>query len=268
MDKEPFFSFSLADPNPNWARVGSFLSKFSRDAFNAETLVTDAEDSRYRQAMTEKVAATLRNPAADTVFMQWLTAGVYKGNKTKKVMGRLGELAKEAVEPALVSVLEDDFFDKLRERFQRTRDTSDETTGKEPIEDDTPEKEEESRGNSTSGAETTEEELEFYQAVRDICTAAGTKADEILCRDTINYFNVSYRTPTNWFIRFFGDAKKKNIVTRLSVDETKQLAPGFTVEQSPPAYGESRVYINSAAQIRALHDLVLRSVEVAQSGTG
>ncbi|MBU0756085.1 MAG: type I restriction enzyme HsdR N-terminal domain-containing protein, partial [Planctomycetes bacterium] len=49
MDQDPFFSFALDDPKTDWEKVAKFLSKFSRDSFNAETLVTDAENSRYRQ---------------------------------------------------------------------------------------------------------------------------------------------------------------------------------------------------------------------------
>jgi len=46
MDQDPFFSFSLSDEREDWKKVASFLQKFSREAFNAETLVIDAENSR------------------------------------------------------------------------------------------------------------------------------------------------------------------------------------------------------------------------------
>lgn len=267
MDSEPFFSFSLDDPNTDWGRVGAFLSKFSREVFNAETLVTDAENSRYRQAMTVKVAATLRDPRSDEAFIKWLTKDVYKGKKTSTVMKRLGNLAKEAIEPALISVLEDDFLDKLKERFQRIR----ETVGKEKK----PEAEEERETEEAEGVEddtirskveTIEEELEFYRIVQDICGSAGAQPDEILYRDTINYFNVSYIKPKKWFIRFFVTWKRKNVVTLVPVDEARQLAQEFDVEEAPAGFGVSRVYVENPAQMWALKDLVTRSLEISKSG--
>ena len=100
--------------------------------------------------------------------------------------------------------------------------------------------------------------MEFYQAVRDICTSAGINADDVMFKDTVNYFNVSYQRPTKWFIRFFGDAKRKNVVSPVPLEEAKQLAPNFEVEQAPPV-GVSRVYLDSGAQIRSLNELVVRS---------
>lgn len=118
MDSEPFFSFSLEDSQTDWAKVASFLSKFSRDVFNAETLVTDAENSRYRQAMVEKLVHVLRAPGKDDDFMKWLTADVYSGKRTANVMARMADIAKDAVEPALLRVMGDEFIEKLKERIR------------------------------------------------------------------------------------------------------------------------------------------------------
>jgi hypothetical protein len=266
MDSEPFFSFSLDDANTDWVRVGKFLTKFSREAFKAETLVTDAENSRYRQAMTEKIAAALRDPRSDDGFMKWLTGDVYKGKRTGGVMERLSELAKEAIEPAVVSVLEDDFLDKLKDRFQRIRDTGgEEKTPETDVETESAKTAEIEEGRPRPGIETTAEELEFYRIVRDICTSSGVDGDQILYRDTVNYFNVSYRKPTKWFIRFFGNGKRKYVATMVHVDEVRQLASGFEVEEAPSVFGASRVYIENPEQMWALKDLVQRSLEVSQS---
>ena len=36
-------------------QVAKFLTKFSRESFNAETLITEAENARYRQEMIDKL---------------------------------------------------------------------------------------------------------------------------------------------------------------------------------------------------------------------
>jgi hypothetical protein len=272
MDREPFFSFTLDDPNTDWSKVAKFLSKFSREAFNAETLVTDAENARYRQAMVDKLAKVMKSPADDEGFLRWLTGDIYKGKRTTGVMTRLTELAREAVEPALLRVISDDFLSRLRERIQQSRQTAEqpastavkastatppatttESTLAEPVEE-----------KQKATAETTAEELQVFEVIRDICAKAGTNPDEILSRDTVNYFNVSIRRPTKWFIRFFGASKRKCLVTWVPTDEARALATGFEVEDAPPVWGTSRIYIDGPAQLWAVKALILRSLELAQ----
>ncbi|MBI5487094.1 MAG: type I restriction enzyme HsdR N-terminal domain-containing protein [Deltaproteobacteria bacterium] len=272
MDREPFFTFSLDDPNADWTKVAKFLSKFSRDAFNAETLVTDAENSRYRQAMVDKLARVLKAPAEDEGFMKWLTEDVYKGLRTKAVMSRLGELAREAVEPALLRVIGEDFLAKLRERIQESRGQGDRQAADPapaavaPVAATSPAPNaEEPTEERQRVVETSAEEMQFFEVVRDICVKAGAKSEEILSRDTVNYFNVSIRRPTKWFLRFFATSKRRYIATWVPTEEARRLAPGFDVEDSPAVWGVSRVYIDGPAQLWAIKALVLRSLEVAQA---
>lgn len=113
--------------------------------------------------------------------------------------------------------------------------------------------------------DTTEEELEFFRIIRDICIKNGHVAEDILYRDTSNYFNVSFKRPTKWFARFFGNGKRKSISTWVPVEEAKTIASGFEVEASPAAFGTSRVYIESVPQLWALKALIARSLEVSLS---
>ncbi|MBI5500635.1 MAG: type I restriction enzyme HsdR N-terminal domain-containing protein [Deltaproteobacteria bacterium] len=272
MDREPFFTFSLDDPNADWTKVAKFLSKFSRDAFNAETLVTDAENSRYRQAMVEKLAKVLKAPAEDEGFLKWLTEDVYKGLRTKAVMSRLGEVAREAVEPALLRVIGEDFLSKLRERIQESRGPADRQAADPATAVSAPAaavqpapSPEEPMEERQRVIETSAEEMQFFDVVRDICVKAGTKAEEILSRDTVNYFNVSIRRPTKWFLRYFVTSKRRYIATWVPTTEARVLAPGFEVEDAPAVWGVSRVYLDGPAQLWAIKALVLRSLELAQA---
>jgi len=79
-------------------KLDGFLSKFSRECFNAETLVTDAENSNYRRAMVDKLAATLNNPADNEEFVKWLIASIYKGRRLNTVLARLKDLLRQAME--------------------------------------------------------------------------------------------------------------------------------------------------------------------------
>jgi predicted type IV restriction endonuclease len=272
MDPEPFFTFSLDDAKTDWAKVAKFLTKFSRGAFNAETLVTDAENSRYRQAMIEKLAAALKAPAEDEGFLKWLTEDIYKGKRTIGVMERLGEVAREAVEPTLLRVMGDDFLNKLKERIHRLNEGGDSASppaegqnvvkpeSEKPFE---PDPKAVSDERPKAAIETTTEELDFFRVVRDICAKSGYSPDEILYRDTANYFNVSFKRPTKWFVRLFANSRRKSIVTWVPLEEAKAAASGFEVEAAPAAFGTSRVYIDTVPQVWALKALITRSLDLS-----
>lgn len=269
MDKEPFFSFSLDDPKTDWSKVASFLSKFSRESFNAETLVTDAENARYRQAMIEKLSRALKMPGEDDSFLLWLTHEVYKGKRTQGVMARLQEIAKEAIEPALLHVIGDDFLDRLKERISRAKDGGQEphanlvsgTISEAVSSKDTAVEE----GATRRGIVTTQEELELFDLVRTICEKHGADPDKVLYRDTVNYFNVSYERPTKWFIRFFSGGRRKSIVTLVPMAEAASLVQGFELEEAPATFGVSRIYIDQIPQLWGLTGVILRSLELLQN---
>lgn len=267
MDKDPFFSFSLNDPKVDWDNVATFLSKFSREAFNAEDLLTDAENSRYRQAMIEKLVRVLQAPSEDVPFMKWLTNDIYKGKRTEAIMRRMGELAKGSVEPALLRVMGDEFVERLKERIRAAQQSEAETergaseapAGEEFYGGDN---ESPAEQDARSGIETTEEELRFYATVKEICVRAGYDADQILFRDTVYYCNVSFGKPTKWFVRFFANARRKNMSTLLSTERCRELAPGSEVEDSPGAFGVSRIYITDAEQLGTLEPVILQSLQL------
>lgn len=275
MDREPFFRFALDEPKTDWSKVAKFLTKFSRGAFNAETLVTDAENARYRQAMSERLAEALRSPKDDDGFVRWLSEGIYKGHRTKNAMERLGEIAKECVEPAVMQIIGDDFLNSLRKRIHTAKESTEESAVAEPIEEspklERPSKREEPQADEAtarrgSSVVTTEEELAFYELVRNICERSGADPEKVLYRDTVNYFNVSYERPTKWFLRFFGDSRRKSVVTLVPPEEAADLAHGFEVEAAPATFGVSRIYIEDIAQVWGLTGVVARSLAILRSG--
>lgn len=294
MDKQPFFAFALDDPKTDWEKVAQLLTKFSRESFNADTLVTEAENSRYRQEMIDKLARALKSPTEDVAFLKWLTADVYKGNKTASVMARLGDVARDSIEPTLLRVMSNDFIERLREGLQRTLDNDKDKAGASGIPKGSltvkageKSKEEVTPANLSAGTtaalkawetrkqreaasadlsvETPDEKQEFYRIVREICVKSGAAAESILSKDTVYYFNVSYNRPTFWFVRFFGDTKRKNITTLVPVEEATKLAKGFEIEQSPEAFGASRIYIDNVAQTWDLKLVLARSLEILQA---
>lgn len=273
MDKNPFFSFSFDDPKTDWVTVANFLTKFGRDTFNADTLITDAENSRYRQAMVEKLVTALNNPGDDKKFLDWVTADVYKGRRTTEVMERLAGIAKQAVEPVLTRMISDDFLNKLKERMLLHRETVDakerisvaprESSESSMVEDVADEK---NTGKKIYVVETTEQEIDFYKKIQEICVKGGDRAEDIIYKDTVNYFGVSFQKPSKWFVRFFGGSRRTNITTRVPVSEAKQINENYEIESAPPGFGVSRIYFDSPSQLWALEKLIRRSLEIVKTG--
>jgi predicted type IV restriction endonuclease len=263
MDKEPFFSFSLDDPKTDWAKVAKFLTKFSKEDFNAGTLATDAENSRYREAMIERLTKTLKSPSEDEEFMKWLTTDLYKGKRTQQVMARFGEIAKEATEPALLRIISADYMDKLKERIASVSGERGVSTKETPppssvesvvvdVETDKPK----------NVVVTTEEELDFFNTIQQLCVKNGINQDDILYKDTVHYFNVSYKKPSRWFVRFFGNGKKKFIQTWLTAEEAAPLVPHLEVASHQ---GRSKIFLPSTDHWKSLEALVLKSFEQMNS---
>ena len=294
MDKEPFFAFALNDPKTDWGKVAKFLTKFSRESFNAQTLITEAENARYRQEMIDKLAKALKSPKDDDAFMQWLTSDLYRGKRTAAVMARLGEVARDSIEPTLLKVMSDEFIERLREGLQRTLENdkdkasasippkggptskAGENSSAEPAAADLSSgtaaalkawetRRQREAASAAPSLEAPDEKQEFYRMVRDICVEAGAPADAILSKDTTYYFNISYNKPTFWFVRLFADSKRKNITTLVPVEEASSLAKRFEIEQAPEGLGASRVFINSLAEVRELKFLIARSLGILQT---
>ncbi len=260
MDAEPFFVLELDHEQTDWERAAKFLNKFSRDRFDAEALVTDAENSRYKQALSDKLKAALADPGADDRFLRWLTDGVYTGKRTAGVMERLGKVAKEAVEPALMAFMSDSFVEGLRSRIASAHVAT--TAEAESDADSMDAPDEDAEAADENGVVTTDEEIEFHRFAQAICERAGYDASNVLYRDTRSYFNVSYRKPTKWFLRLFAGDRRKTVFTRVAEEDVKRLSGDFTTKTTSWGCG---VEIDEVAQLWALQDLVVQSLQALEA---
>jgi hypothetical protein len=272
MDETPFFQFSLDDANLDFAGVAAFLEKFSRGQFSAVRLITEAEDSRYRQGMIRRLVDVLQDPGSDEAFVRWLSEGVYEGKRSRLTMERLTRVARSTIKPAILRVLGEDYLDDLRQQIldaekQDAARAKAETGGASGASGDGGVREGAAVPPPTPPApgvhETTDAELAFAEAVRQICSAAGVSTEHILHKDTTHYMNVSYRTPSRWFVRFF-DKKRAAITTLVPVEDARGLAGGFEVEAAPPVFGVSRVYVDGVEDLQRLRGLVLRSLDICR----
>lgn len=111
--------------------------------------------------------------------------------------------------------------------------------------------------------ETTAEELEAFEKIKSIVARSKTYQLEVKYKDVISYFGINVGKTTWWFLRFYLSPKKKNFVTRLSVNEARALASGFEVQEMSASMGDaaSRVVISSVNDLDNLSDLILKCYE-------
>jgi len=109
--------------------------------------------------------------------------------------------------------------------------------------------------------ETTEKELTFYELVKGMAERAGYDPATILARDTVNYFNISYKKPTKWFVRFFANSRRQTVSTLVSTDRCRELLPSFEVEDAPSSFGVSRIYVQSIEQVPNLEPVIIESLK-------
>lgn len=265
MDSTPFFSLSLDDPKLDYEGASEFLNKFSHGQFSADHLIDEAEDSNFRQLIIKKLISALRNPSSDESFVGWISEGIYPGRRTQNIMERFSRLTSEAIKPAILRVLGDDFLNDLRKQITGA---SDENLPTKEVANDEPESNENDadikHSSKKRGIITTEEEMEFFEKVKNVFLQSDVSQNDFHCKDTIHYFNVSYKFPTKWFVRYFGDSQRTAITTLVPTDEAKQLAEGFEIETAPSSFGVSRIYINNIEQVHELSQLIIRSLEICR----
>jgi predicted type IV restriction endonuclease len=115
-----------------------------------------------------------------------------------------------------------------------------------------------------SNVVTTEEELAAFSKIHSIVRSSSKFKLEIQQRDTASYFGINLGRTTWWFLRLYLSSTKKSFIARISADESRSLAPGFTIQEVPGVNGEtlSKVTINSVEEFDDLKALILRCYEL------
>ncbi|MCA9660087.1 MAG: hypothetical protein KC486_17210 [Myxococcales bacterium] len=249
LDPTPLFAFTLVGGEADHAAAAQVLTRFARDTFDPDALVTKAEDDALREALTARLVRALRAPAADPDFLRWISEGVYEGKRTRPVLERLGGLAEEAVTPAILAILSDDYIDHLHRRLRAANAAAAKSSILRPA-----------PPRASAG------EPEVVETIRQIAARGGADPKDIAFRDTTNYLGIGLGTPGRWFLRWFDGNRRRALTTLVPAAEAEGLVKGFKVEEAPQSFGVSRVHIDDPAQLWALEALIVRSLEICRRG--
>jgi hypothetical protein len=246
LDKKPFFEFNFeefTDPD-----IG-VLERFRREVFNAHALVSYAEDLVFLSALKAHFKELIRDPSDDFVRFAVVAAKLSDSRVTQRVVDRFRPLVKEAISAAILEMVGQSFAPQAPA----------------PAPEPAPEEPEAEGEVVRSRISTTEEELRAFQIVSEIASGHVPEPDKLKYQDTTAYFAVLYAKTTGWFVRLWvQDRERKAACFRLPVEQVRQLAPGFEVEEAPAGWGASRVYFQSVEDLAGMRDLLAAAVrEVA-----
>ena len=160
LDKEPFFTFNLADYKESQIET---LGEFCKDNFDLEKAYLNAGNLKYIKQFESVIESEYRNPSDDFVRYLLDKSGIYDGVKTSKVIEKHKKTTVEAFNLFMSKVMKTslDFSLALKQE---------EKVNKNEI-------------------VTTSEELEGYAIVKSLLRGV-TDITRVTYRDNSSYFNV------------------------------------------------------------------------------
>jgi hypothetical protein len=172
MDDKPFFVFNMLDFDPTQVDE---LKRFTKAAFNMDTILTTASDLKYTREIKMLLAAEFNSPSED--FVRLFTGQVYSRPKTAAVIEEFTEITKRAFRQFI--------NDRIEQRLKTALDK--ETTGPEmqPVTSD-------ETGEAISADEgivTTQEEIDGYLVVKAILREM-IDVKRVYMRDVRSYCNI------------------------------------------------------------------------------
>lgn len=166
MDEEPFLTLDLAQIDNHIARE---ISKLTKESFDIDSIVNAASDLKYLNKIKDIIEKQFEDP--DPKFCDFLTAQVYKGQKTAKVKAQFDQIIRKA----LKRFLNDKLNDRLQSAITPEQENDAASDRIEPVKDD--------------GIVTTDEELQGFMIVQAIM-AEVTDISRVCARDTKSYFGI------------------------------------------------------------------------------
>jgi hypothetical protein len=263
MDDEPFLIFNILNYEPKQVENLKF---FHRDNFDALVIKRYAEEMVYLTGMTQLVDSLLRSPSDE--FIRFLISQLGNIGSRYAIESRINSKVVEKFRPIVKKSIQGSLVELMTQSISKEMGQPSETLSPiqlmeeiEEIQDEVEQTLEDIK------VETTAEELEAFEKIKAIAARSDAYNLEVKYKDVISYFGLNVGKVTWWFLRLYLSPKKKNLVTRLPLDEVKKLSLGFEVQEMSASLGDatSRVIISSVSDLDILGDLILKCYETEAS---
>ena len=247
MDAEPFLSFNIL--NYTTKDIDN-LKFFHRDNFDPTAITIHAEDIVYTESITKLVSDLLRNPSEEFISLLLRAAKPTDSKITSKLIEKFKPIVKKSIQNSLLDLM----TRSLSQEIQAEPEVYSTETLLDP--------QSESIDTSESKIITTPEELEAFTKIQSFCKS------EIKYKDTASYFSIHLGNSTWWFARLYFSSKKKSIIVRLPIDETKAFVnANMEVQDCSGHVGSTatRVFISSIDDLDHLASLIQKACETETS---
>ena len=255
MSQSPFFEFDITSFTE---REVDTVRLFTKDAYDANTMHTAAEDIIYVGKLTALVGELLRSPSESFVRFLLGEIDITAGKRlTAKVVERFIPVIRKAIQTNLL---------EMATRSIRLETEVPQLAAVVPITTPAPAPVPADIINEKDPRIiTTAEEIEGFELIKKwVGESAQASKYPIVYKDSLSYFAIHLQASSHaWFFRLFTDGKRKALVTRLPVDTVKMLCPGFEVDAYPNGGAVSRIYIASIKEIEKLRTLIIFGYEDA-----
>ena len=214
------------------------LAKFKKEEFNKESLVKCAEELTYASTLNNNIKELLKNPSDE--FVRFLIKDFAFQRVTSSIVDKFRPIVKQSISNAVLDRVSDGLHRQEVSTIEADIIIKNPMKGK----------------IKNTEIITTEDELKSFDYVKEMLVKFGRNVDQLEYKDTVGYFSINVSNINNWFIRLNLDSPNKNFVTRIGPDILVKYSNGFKIEAAPKGMGESRVYINSAEDIKELDSLI------------
>lgn len=195
MDLTPFLTVNMTEVSDSQV---SQLEKFSREAFDLDSLLPSIEALALKRQVREIIAQSFENPPEE--FIKYFIRQIYDGMITKNVYDKYEALIKQGIKDRLSEMV----HDRLQSAINGT-----------PLP-------EEVEAEPPTGIVTTQDEMEGHRIVQAICSELVDPA-RIIIRDTKSYLNILLDDNVRKQIcRLYLNASKWYIATFEEKSENKQ----------------------------------------------
>lgn len=244
MDESPFLTIDLLNLKDSDVEN---LNKLRIENFDKETLITYAEELVYTSSMNNSLKTLFSNPNDE--FVRFVIKEISDIRITSNVIERFRPLVKKAISNAVLDIVSKGLYQEeplIKEDVQIEEKGISNDVNNEKI---------------SKNIVTTEEELNGYEIIKNILSNNNKDLSEINYKDTTNYFSIYIKNTTKWIIRFNLDAGKKNIITKLPIEQIREHCGNFEIEQSPKSIGESRIFIKSIEDLKDLEPVIIQAYD-------
>lgn len=206
MDDKPFLEFDISNVKENTV---SELSKFTKEKFDVEEIISSANILKYSMALKEIITREMVEPSED--FVRLFVKQIYSGKVTKHVIKDFTDIVKKVINQI--------YKDTVNDRLTTALANEEEEVISTPVE---------------SKIITTEEEIEGFHIVKSI-VRENLDISRVVARDKQSYFGILL------------DDNNRKPICRLHFNGTKKYLGIINVTESDRT--EEKVQLNSLDDI-------------------